>query len=261
MKGKRRMGIFLMLVCLLLCCQPVWAQEGSTAITVTVPEQPGEEIRAAAGAKILADVPLPEGWEWKDGSLSLKPGESVTGIAVYRDGDGNILAERQVTVTAPEKENTKYEPLPGGGRDWNGDKDTGITIKVPEEVDKIIEVTVDGEELSEDDYTVTGNPPVVTLKPEILKTLGDGTHTILIQGENGYVETTFTVKETETETEPETETDKKTDTTEKASGAGQSTGAKTGDETDVVSWTAMLLLSLGILLAAGIRQQRKAKRQ
>lgn len=244
-----------MLVCLLFGCQPVRAQEGSTAITVTVPEQPKEEIKAAAGAEMLDDVPLPKGWEWKDGSLSLKPGGSVTGIAVYRDGDGNILAERQVTVTAPEKENTKYEPLPGGGRDWNGDKDTGITIKVPEEVGKIIEVTVDGKELSGDDYTVTGNPPVVTLKPEFLKTLGDGTHTILIQGENGYVETTFTVKKAETET------DKKTDTTEKTSGAGQSTGAKTGDETDVASWTTVLLLSLAILLAAGIRQQRKAKRQ
>lgn len=249
------MGILLVLVCLLFGCQPVRAQEGSTAITVTVPEQPKEEIKAAAGAEMLDDVPLPKGWEWKDGSLSLKPGGSVTGIAVYRDGDGNILAERQVTVTAPEKENTKYEPLPGGGRDWNGDKDTGITIKVPEEVGKIIEVTVDGKELSGDDYTVTGNPPVVTLKPEFLKTLGDGTHTILIQGENGYVETTFTVKKAETET------DKKTDTTEKASGAGQSTGAKTGDETDVASWTTVLLLSLAILLAAGIRQQRKAKRQ
>lgn len=240
MKGKRKIGIFLMLVCLLFGCQPVRAQEGSTAITVTVSEQPGEEIGAAAGAKILDDVPLPKGWEWKDGSLSLKPGGSVTGIAVYRDGDGNILAERQVTVTAPEKENTKYEPLPGGERDWNGNKDTGITIKVPEKVGRIIKVTVDGKELSGDDYTVTGNPPTVTLKPEFLKTLGDGTHTILIQGENGYVETTFTVKKA----------DKETDTTEKASGAGQSTGAKTGDETDVVSWTAAMLLSLGILLAA-----------
>lgn len=244
-----------MLVCLLFGCQPVRAQEGSTAITVTVPEQPGEEIGAAAGAKILDDVPLPKGWEWKNGSLSLKPGGSVTGIAVYRDGDGNILAERQVTVTAPEKENTKYEPLPGGGRDWNGDKDTGITIKVPEEVGKIIKVTVDGEELSGDNYTVTGNPPVVTLKPEFLKTLGDGTHTILIQGENGYVETTFTVKKAETET------DKKTDTTEKASGAGQSTGVKTGDETNVIGWGTVMLLSVAfaIACAASKRKQKSGK--
>lgn len=244
-----------MLVCLLFGCQPVRAQEGSTAITVTVPEQPGEEIGAAAGAKILDDVPLPKGWEWKNGSLSLKPGGSVTGIAVYRDGDGNILAERQVTVTAPEKENTKYEPFPGGGRDWNGDKDTGIIIKVPEEVGKIIKVTVDGEELSGDNYTVTGNPPVVTLKPEFLKTLGDGTHTILIQGENGYVETTFTVKKAETET------DKKTDTTEKASGAGQSTGVKTGDETNVIGWGTVMLLSVAfaIACAASKRKQKSGK--
>lgn len=246
-----------MLVCLLFGCQPVRAQEGSTAITVTVPEQPEEEIGAVAGAKTLDDIPLPEGWEWKDRSISLKPGESVTGTAVYRDKDGTILAERQVTVTAPEKENTKYEPLPGGERDWNGDKDTGITIKVPEEVGKIIKVTVDGEELSGDDYTVTGNPPVVTLKPEFLKTLGDGTHTILIQGENGYVETTFTVKKADKETDK----GKETDSTEKASGTGQSTGAETGDVTDAASWTAVMLLSLGILLAAGIKQQRKAKRQ
>lgn len=244
-----------MLVCLLLGSQRVWAQEGSAAISVTVPTQPEEKIEAAAGATALKDVPLPQGWEWKDGSIALTPGESVRGTAVYRDEDGSILVERSIVVNAPERRNAKYEPVSGNDSVWNGEKDAGISIKVPEAVGRIIKVTVDGKELSADNYTVTGNPPTVTLTPEYLKTLGDGTHTILIQGENGYVETTFTVKKAETET------DKKTDTTEKASGAGKSMGTKTGDETDVASWTAVLLLSLGILLAAGIRQQRKAKRQ
>ncbi len=164
-------------------------------------------------------------------------------------------------------EETRYPAVSGENSKWNGDGSTGISVTIPEEAGAVTKVTVDGEELSGDDYIVTGNPPTVTLTPEYLKTLDNGTYTLRIQGENGYVETTFTVKKAETETDKETEkdkkteTDKKTDTTEKGSGAGQSTGVKTGDETDVVSWTAALLLSLVILLAAGIRQQRKAKRQ
>lgn len=144
-----------MLVCLLLLCQPVWAQTGSTALTATVPEQPEEEIEAAAGAEILDDIPLPEGWEWEDGSISLKPGESVTGTAVYRDKDGTILAEREIIVEAPDTASTEKQ----------------------------------------------------------------------------------------------------------TAGGGQSTGVKTGDETDFVSWIVIMLLSLVVLFAAGIRGQRKAKQQ
>lgn len=108
MGGKRRKWAFLMLACLLLFCRPVRAQEGgtgSTGMTVTVPEQPEEEIMASANAQKLDDVPLPEGWRWaeKDGSKKLEPGGSVTGTAVFRDSDGNVLAEREVTVTAPKR--------------------------------------------------------------------------------------------------------------------------------------------------------------
>lgn len=106
MGGKRRKWAFLMLACLLLFCRPVRAQEGgtgSTGMTVTVPEQPEEEITASANAQKLDDVPLPEGWKWKDGNKKLEPGGSVTGTAVFCDSDGNVLAEREVTVTAPKR--------------------------------------------------------------------------------------------------------------------------------------------------------------
>ncbi len=55
--GKRKLGIFLLLFCLVVSCQTVWAQEGSATITVTVPEQPAEEIEATADATTLGEVP------------------------------------------------------------------------------------------------------------------------------------------------------------------------------------------------------------
>ena len=95
--------------------------------------------------------------------------------------------------------------------------------------------------------TVSGAPSTVTLGPEYLKTLSDGKHTVLIQGENGFVEASFTVKKAAKETE----------TADTGSGAGQGTAAKTGDGTEAAPWIAAMLLSLGIMLAAGIRRQRR----
>lgn len=73
MKRKRGLGIFLMLVCLLLGCQPVWAQEGSTAITVTVPER---EKTEAAGVETPDEVPRQEG-----GYEKTAAGDAVTAAA------------------------------------------------------------------------------------------------------------------------------------------------------------------------------------
>lgn len=192
MKGKRKMGIFLAILCLVLGSQPARAQEGSTVITVTVPEQPEEELAAPAGAGTLGEIPLPEGWEWKNGSVPLRPGERVTGEAVYRDKAGNILAEREILVTVPERENTKYEPVSGGDSVWDG------------------------------------------------------------EGENGYVEASFTVKK------PEAETEKKKGVTDPPSEGGQSAGVKTGDETNLIGWGAAALLSLAFA-AVCVVTKRKPK--
>lgn len=270
LRGKRKLGIFLLLFCLVVSCQTVWAQEGSATITVTVPEQPAEEIEAAADAKTLGEVPLPEGWEWKDGTIALKPGESVTGTAVYRDEDGTILVERQVVVTAPESgEKKKYPPLAGSDDTWNGEGDTGLSIKVPEEVGRIEKVIVDGKELDPDDYTITGDPPTVTLKPEYLNTLSEGKHTILLQGENGDVEMTFTVKKDSGTEEPTeatkkpagTETPKTTSAKTQTSGGSQSAGGKTGDETNLALWASVMLLSLSLFVVLNIRRQGKEKQR
>ncbi|MDO5345378.1 MAG: hypothetical protein Q4E91_06495, partial [Lachnospiraceae bacterium] len=45
------------------------------------------------------------------------------------------------------------------------------------------------------------------------------------------------------------------------SGDGQGTGVRTGDETDMVSWIVIMLLSLSILIAMGITRQRNAKQR
>lgn len=193
--------------------------------------------------------------------------------------DEGIKPVETPTEMPVSPEETEYPAVSGENSKWTGDGSTGITVTIPEEAGAVTKVTVDGKELSGTEYTVTGTPPTVTLTPEYLKTLGNGGHTVRIQGEKGYVETSFTIDKsgaepTETPTVTAAPTETVTPTITAAtetptvtaapaaakapeSASEQSTGAKTGDETNIILWITLMLCSLSVLFTIGYMWQKK----
>ena len=84
-----------------------------------------------------------------------------------------------------------------------------------------IRVEIDGKTLDVENYTVKEGSTIVTLKADYVATLSAGEHTIGIVSESGTATTTFTVAEK----------------------AGAEDSAKTGDNTDLALWLALMLLS------------------
>ena len=96
-------------------------------------------------------------------------------------------------------------------------------------------VQLDGETLDDKNYTVEEGSTVVTLNADYVATLPAGEHTIGIVSESGTAETTFTVEE---KASPGT-----SDDSDNGSKADAEDSAKTGDDTNIAMWLALLLLS------------------
>ncbi len=99
------------------------------------------------------------------------------------DGDGIVdVTAEDFTYTMPDYDVTitpVYGPIGGGPGAPEITPEGGITIDPPEDGKLPDRVELDGEELGPDDYTVDENGKV-TLKPEFLATLPDGTYTLSV---------------------------------------------------------------------------------
>ena len=76
---------------------------------------------------------------------------------------------------------------------WTTGDSSGITFKTDANPALFVGVQVDGVEITDSDYTIGGNPAIITVKPEYLKTLSAGKHEITIVFANGTVKATFNV--------------------------------------------------------------------
>ena len=92
---------------------------------------------------------------------------------------------------------------------------------------------IDGKIVDTANYTVKSGSTIVTIKPEFLETLKVGNHSIIFLYNDGNIEGTLKVVETQAETETTVTTDK---------------APKTGDLTNIGLWIVILLGSIGILV-------------
>ena len=94
--------------------------------------------------------------------------------------------------------------LEGADQTIATDTDTDVAIRVDGNLDKFVSVLVDGTELSKEHYIATPGSTIITFKPEYIKTLAVGDHTVAIRFTDGQALTTLTIKENETEQPGET---------------------------------------------------------
>ena len=89
--------------------------------------------------------------------------------------------------------------IEGAGQEVEKGGTNGVIIKVNGDINSFVDVAVDDTVIAEDQYTVTAGSTIITLKPEYIETLTEGTHTVTIHFSDGFAQTTLKIKEKVTE--------------------------------------------------------------
>ena len=86
-----------------------------------------------------------------------------------------------------------YRIIDGADSSWTQNTDGSLAIRGDGEIGKFVNVKVDGTIIDPTNYIVTEGSTIITLKPEFLKTLSEGSHTFEIAWTDGTASTSFTV--------------------------------------------------------------------
>lgn len=86
-----------------------------------------------------------------------------------------------------------YEIIGGADSSWTQNVDGSLAIRGNGEIADFQKVLVDGNVVDPENYIVTEGSTIITLKPEFLSTLSEGSHTFEIVWTNGSAGTSFTV--------------------------------------------------------------------
>ena len=78
--------------------------------------------------------------------------------------------------------------------------DKSVTIKADGAFHQFVRLSIDGIEVATEHYTAISGSTIITLKPEYIRTLTVGSHTVILHFTDGRAQTTLTIKE---EKEPE----------------------------------------------------------
>ena len=101
---------------------------------------------------------------------------------------GDVLLYLVETPSAP-----KYRIIDGADSSWTQNVDGSLVIRGDGEFVDFLKVLVDGTEIDPANYTATRGSTIITLKPEFLSTLSEGSHTFAIVWRDGSADTHFTV--------------------------------------------------------------------
>ena len=195
-------------------------------------------------------------YQWYEGSsatafstaqeVKVSPTKTTTYKVVVNDTIEDKVVTSKVTVTSSE---TQQAPkiIQGANKTWIKGSKNGMSFTSDADFSEFLSVSVDGKKIAEENYTVKSGSTIVTLKPEYLKTLAAGKHTLGIVSERGTAETTFTILNSKSDTAA-----KKT----------ISKAVQTGDSSSLVLWSVIILISgSGIIGSIIINKRNKNARK
>ena len=159
-------------------------------ITATAGEHgsisPNGAVEVVEGSKQTFVITAEEGYEIE--SLTVD-GKSVDAVTSYTFE--NVTAAHTIAVTFKQQ----YKIIDGADSSWNQSTDGSgsLSIRGNGAFSKFVNVKVDGTIIDPTNYIVTEGSTIITLKPEFLKTLSEGSHTFEIAWTDGTASTSFTV--------------------------------------------------------------------
>ena len=159
-----------------------------------------------------------------------------------------------LTMT-PVETSAQYEVIEGANGSWTQNTDGTLKVRANGDFSKFTGVKVDGTPVDAKNYTAVSGSTIVTLKPEYLQTLSEGSHTLTFIYVDGECSTKFSVKAAAKQadvTPPETAVK----TPDQSKPVDQTTpkSPKTGDESNPFVW---LLLGVVSMSAAGVMIYKK----
>lgn len=212
----------------------------STPLTVTVPEQPKEEMIVTTDGKTLKDVELPKGWVWEAPDTRLIPGDYMEGVAVYKDG--NVITKRKIRVGQKAEiidDKTDITYVIG--------KDTTLTVTSTGVLPAFLKAEMDGEEIPTVYYTRVSGSTILTFKQSYMDTLSVGKHTITLTYPVGSTSTTIEISKAQETVVSPTGTDSNT------------LDINTGDETSQAVWIILIVVSGIVLTGAYVKRRKECK--
>lgn len=155
-------------------------------------------------------------------------------IEVTVSAEGATPATPAPATPAP----TSYYIMDGANSNWVRNEDGSMAIRGNGEFSKFIGVKVDGVLIDPANYIVTEGSTIITLKPEYLNTLSEGSHSFEIMWADGSAATDFTV-------------------TGNAADYIAVNAPQTGYDSHKALWTLLLLAALSGLAAVSITKKSK----
>ena len=160
----------------------------------------------------------------------------ITDLEGWKAGDGKI-------------DKLPPEIIEGKGQSITEGEKKALSFTSNAAYSDFIRVELDGSELSEENYEKAEGSIIITLDADYVATLPAGEHTIGIVSESGTAETTFTVEE---KAAPGT-----SDDSDRDSKADADKNAKTGDDTNLALWLALMILAGAGIAGTTVYTRRK----
>lgn len=121
-----------------------------------------------------------------------------------------------------------YKFLEGANDAWTQNSEGTLTFRANGDFSKFTGVKVDDTLIDVKNYTAVSGSTVITLKADYLKALSVGTHKLTVVYADGECSANFAIKATQTEN---------------GGGSDSEKSPQTGDNSDVLLWTALLFVS------------------
>ena len=123
-----------------------------------------------------------------------------------------------------------------------------ISIRIDHEYTENVKVEVDGKEVSKTNYKVIKGSTIVTFNKEYLESLPVGNHEVKVYFKDGYATTTLIIKEQTKDNNEKKDTISNNQENVKAENKQEVKKVNTGDNTNIIGITLLLVGSLIVLI-------------
>lgn len=217
----------------------------------------------------------PDAHDWGEWVVTKEATEDEDGLEVRTcKNDSEHTEERVIPKVDPNT--IIYRSISGDGSSWTEGSSDPLTFIFKRSLNDdrtfshFTGIQVDGKDVAETNYTAESGSVIIKLKPEYLKTLAVGEHTLttLFNDGNKSVNAVFTIKaqangQDDSKQSPSDNkqtpsgSDKAPTGNDKAPSGNE--GVKTGDENNMVLWSILLASALVTIVGFLVNRKRKER--
>ena len=180
----------------------------------------------------------------KDALALVEDGKNITEQATV-DGYADAINK---AIEGLVKKPIIYKVIEGEGGTFVKKSGKDISIRIDHEYTENVKVEVDGKEVDKVHYKVTKGSTIITFDDMYLNTLAVGTHHVKVTFKDGYATTTLIIKEQTKNNNEKKDTISNNQEIVKAENKKEVKKVNTGDNTNIVGITLLLVGSLIVLI-------------